>query len=141
MVKKIDHIGVVVKNIEKTLEIYEKLFGLKPTRIETLSEGGVKGAFIPIGDIDIELLEITGSPSEDVAKVLSPSDTGLHHICFEVENVDEELRSLAASGVKLVDREGHQGLSGKIGFLHPDETEGVYVEFVQIVTSKESTHI
>lgn len=131
MLKKIDHIGIIVKNIENMLEIFEELFGVKPSQIEARPEKGFKGAFFAVGDVHIELLEITGSMPERTAKVIRQTEPGLHHICFEVENVERELESLAANGVRLVEREARQGLSGKVGFIHPDETGGVYIELVQ----------
>ena len=133
MLKKIDHIGIIVEDMDKMLEVFKKMFGLSPTQIEARPEKGLKGAFLSVGDVHIELLEITGPMPEETAKVIGRTNPGLHHICFEVENVDRELESLVASGVRLVDRKARQGLSGRVGFIHPDDTGNVYIELVQKV--------
>ena len=132
MIKRLHHIGVAVKNLDEALAAYDGLLGLKPSRIETMPDQGVKAALIAIGDTEIELMEAVDANSA-VAKFLDRRGEGLHHICLEVDDVDQELRSLAAKGVELVDQQGRPGLAGKVGFLHPRAAKGVLIELVQRV--------
>ena len=132
MIKRIDHISVVVKSIDETMGALADLFGLKPSRSEVLPDQGVKAILIPVGDGEIELVEPI-DPESGVAKFLERRGEGLHHICLEVDNVDEELKSLAAKGVELIDKEGRRGLAGRVGFLHPRATKGVLIELAQKV--------
>ncbi len=130
MIKRIDHTAIVVRNIEETLELYSKLFGLKASHIETVPDQGVKTALIPIGDTEIELLEPI-DPQGGVAKFLERRGEGLHHISLEVDDVDQELSSLEGKGAELIDKKGRKGVAGRIGFLHPKSTRGVLIELAQ----------
>jgi len=131
MIKKIDHIAIAVKNLDESLQLYNDLFGIKPSRIETLPQQGVKAALLPIGDGgEIELLEPI-DPKGGVAKFLETRGEGIHHICLEVDNVDKELDELARKGLQLIDKQGRPGLAGKVGFLHPKSTKGVLIELAQ----------
>lgn len=132
MIKRIDHIAIAVKSLDETLGVFDRLFGLKPSRTETIPDQGVKAALIPVGDGEIELLESI-DPEGGVAKFVEKRGEGIHHICIEVDNVDEELKSLAAKGVELIDKQARKGLAGKVGFLHPRATKGVLIELAQKV--------
>ena len=133
MIKKIHHIAVVVKNLDEALELYDNLFGTKPSKIETIQQQGVKVALLPMAEGgEIELLEPI-DPQGGVAKFLESRGEGIHHICFEVENVDQELCVLADKGAQLLDKQGRPGLAGKVGFIHPKSTKGVLIELVQKV--------
>jgi methylmalonyl-CoA epimerase len=133
MIKKIDHIAIAVKNLDEALSAYEKIFGLKPEKIEDVPEQGVKAALIPIGNgSEIELIQPI-NPESGVAKFLEKKGEGIHHIALEVENIDQELKSLAAQGVELIDKEPRSGLAGRIAFLHPKSTRGVLYELCQKV--------
>ena len=133
MIKKVDHIAVVVKSLDEALQLYDNLFGAKPSKIETLPEQGVKAALLPIAEGgEIELLEPI-DPQSGAGKFLETRGEGIHHVCLEVDNVDEELSALAAKGVQLIDKQGRPGLSGKIGFIHPKSTKGVLIELAQKV--------
>ncbi len=133
MIKRVDHIASVVKNLDEAVELYERAFGLKPACIETLPEQGVKAALIPIGEQgEIELLEPIDAQS-GVAKFLESRGEGIHHICLEVDDVDKELELLAAKGVGLIDKKGRPGLAGKVGFIHPKSMKGVLIELAQKV--------
>ena len=131
MIKKIDHIAIAVKNLDEALQLYNNLFGVRPSKIETLPQQGVKAALLPIGDGgEIELLEPI-DPQGGVAKFLETRGEGIHHICLEVDNVDKELDELARKGLQLIDKQGRPGLAGKVGFLHPKSTKGVLIELAQ----------
>jgi methylmalonyl-CoA epimerase len=131
MIKKIDHVAIAVKSLDEALQLYDNLFGAKPTKIETLPQQGVKAALLPMADGgEIELLEPI-DPQSGVAKFIESRGEGIHHICLEVDDVDEELSSLANKGVQLIDKQGRPGLAGKVGFLHPKSTKGVLIELAQ----------
>jgi len=133
MIKKVHHVAVVVKNLDEALELYDNLFGAKPSKIETIQQQGVKAALLPMAEGgEIELLEPI-DPQSGVAKFLESRGEGIHHICFEVENIDQELCTLADKGAQLLDKQGRPGLAGKVGFIHPKSTKGVLIELVQKV--------
>jgi len=132
MIKRVDHIAIAVKSLDEALGVFESLFGLKPSHTETVPEQGVKAALIPIGDGEIEFLEPI-DPEGGVAKFIERRGEGIHHICLEVDNIDEELKSLAARGVELIDKQARKGLAGRIGFLHPRAAKGVLIELAQKV--------
>jgi methylmalonyl-CoA epimerase len=133
MIKKIDHIAIAVKNLDEALQLYDDLFGVKPSKIETISQQGVKAALLPMGEgSEIELLEPI-DPQSGIAKFLENRGEGIHHICLEVEDVDRELGILADKGFQLIDKQGRPGLAGKVGFLHPKSTKGTLIELTQKV--------
>ena len=133
MIKRVDHVAIAVKNLDEALKLYEDLFGAKPSKIETLPQQGVKAALLPMAEGgEIELLEPI-DPQGGVAKFLECRGEGIHHICFEVENVDQELCRLADKGAQLIDKQGRLGLVGKVGFIHPKSTKGVLIELAQKV--------
>ena len=133
MIKKVHHVAVVVKNLDEALQLYDNLFGAKPSKIETIPQQGVKAALLPMAEGgEIELLEPI-DPQSGVAKFLESRGEGIHHICLEVENVDQELCTLADKGAQLLDKQGRPGLAGKVGFIHPKSTKGVLIELVQKV--------
>lgn len=133
MIKKIDHIAIVVRNLDEALKLYENVFGIKPAKIETIPQQGVKAALLPVKDGgEIELLEPI-DPQSGVAKFLETKGEGIHHICLIVDDVDKELSDLANKGVSLIDKQGRSGLAGKIGFIHPKSTKGVLFELAQKV--------
>ena len=133
MIKKVHHVAVVVKNLDEALKLYDSLFGVKPSKIETLPQQGVKAALLPMAQGgEIELLEPI-DPQSGVAKFLESKGEGVHHICLEVDNIDQELSKLADKGVQLIDKQGRPGLAGKVGFIHPKSTKGVLFELAQKV--------
>lgn len=130
MIKKIHHIAVAVKNLEESLEIYCDLFGLRPKKIEILAEQKVKTAIIRLGETEIEFLEPLDVESP-IAKFIEKRGEGLHHIAFEVKNINRELKKLSGRGAELIDKKARKGLAGKIAFLHPKSAKGVLIELVQ----------
>jgi methylmalonyl-CoA/ethylmalonyl-CoA epimerase len=130
MIKRIDHVAIAVKNLNEAVNTFEKLFGLKPAKIEEVPDQGVKAAMIHIGDTELEFIEPI-DPNSGVAKFLENKGEGIHHICLEVEDTDEELKQLEAKGAKLIDKQGRKGLAGKIGFIHPKSVSGVLTELAQ----------
>lgn len=133
MIKEIHHVAIAVNNLDDALSSYEKLFGLKAEKTKTSPEQGVKAALLPIGKgTEIELIQPI-DPNGGVAKFLEKKGEGIHHICIEVDNIEQELKSLATKGVELIDKEPRTGIDGRIAFLHPKSTRGVLIELVQKV--------
>ena len=121
------HVALVVKDIEAVLGDYSDILGLPRTRVVSLDAQGVKATLIPVGDVEIELLEPT-DPEGGVARFLERRGESMHHICFQVDDVDQELKALEARGLQLLNRESRPGLAGKVGFIHPRSTQGTLVE-------------
>jgi methylmalonyl-CoA/ethylmalonyl-CoA epimerase len=130
MLKKIHHVGVVVPNLEQAMSLWRDLLGLRLTKSQTVQDQGVKAALLQVGESEIELLEPL-SPDNGVGKFLAKRGGGLHHVCFETEDVERELDAAKAKGIQLIDQKPRPGLAGIICFLHPRATRGVLVEFAQ----------
>ena len=129
MIKKVDHIAIAVNNLEEAGKTYAPM-GLKVMHTETVADQGVKIAFIPIGDSEIELVEPI-DPNGGVAKFLKTRGEGIHHICLEVDNIDREVKELMAKGVEMIDKQPRKGAAGMIAFVHPKSTKGVLIELCQ----------
>ena len=127
MIQKLHHIALAVKDIESALGDYADLFGLPRTEIVNVESQQVKATLIPVGDAEIELIEPM-DPQGGVARFLERRGEGMHHICFQVEDVDRELKAMEEKGMQLIDRQSRPGLAGMVGFLHPRSTKGVLVE-------------
>ncbi len=127
----IEHIGIAVKDLQKSIQYYENVLGLNCYAIEEISDQQVKTAFFKVGDTKIELLEST---SEDgpIAKFIQKRGEGLHHIAFHVGNLEHALNEVEEKGIQLIDRHPRKGAEGlDIAFLHPKSTFGVLTEFCQ----------
>jgi methylmalonyl-CoA/ethylmalonyl-CoA epimerase len=129
MIKKVDHIAIAVNNLDEGAKTYAPL-GLKVVHTETVADQGVKIAFIPIGDSEIELVEPI-DPEGGVAKFLKNKGEGIHHICLEVDNIDSEVKDLMAKGIQMIDKAPRKGAAGMIAFVHPKSTKGVLIELCQ----------
>ncbi len=128
MLKKIDHIGIAVKNLEEALKFYEGILGLKATKFEVVEHEKVKIAFLPVGNVNLELLQST-EPDGPINKFIWSRGEGVHHIAFKVENIDKTLQFLKEKGEFLIDKEARLGAGGaKIAFLHPKSTFGILLE-------------
>jgi methylmalonyl-CoA/ethylmalonyl-CoA epimerase len=130
MLKRIHHVGVVVPSLEQGYRFWRDLLGLELTKTATIEEQGVKAALLKVGDSEIELLEPL-SPDNGVGKFLARRGGGLHHICFESDDVARELEAARDKGLPLIDQKPRPGLAGMICFLHPKATRGVLVEYAQ----------
>ncbi len=130
MIKKIDHIGVAVSNLNEAVEVYKSL-GFHVAEIEEVEEQKVRVAMLPIGESKIELLEAT-SPESAIAKFIEKRGEGVHHIAINVENIEEALENAKKAGIKLIDEKPRIGAGGKkVAFLHPKSLKGVLLEFVE----------
>ncbi len=130
MLKRIHHIGVVVPDLEQAYRFWRDTLGLEFTKSATIEEQGVKAALLKVGDSEIELLEPL-SPDNGVGKFLARRGGGLHHLCFETDDVGRELEGARNKGLPLIDQSPRKGLAGMICFLHPKATRGVLVEYAQ----------
>ena len=131
MAIKIDHIGVCVSNLEETLKAYCDLLGLKPEEIEIeiREDQDVKTALIPLGESWIEVM--AGGPESVPAKFIEQRGQGVHHIAIGVKNLKDELKTLPAKGIPLIDTEPRIGADGrKLAFLHPKTTKTL-IELVE----------
>jgi len=131
MIKKIEHLGIAVKSIAESLPMFEALFSSSCYKEEIVESEGVRTAFIQVGESKIELLEATNENSP-IAKFLSKSRGGFHHVAFEVDDLDAELDRLAGEGFQLIHTTPKNGADNKrIAFLHPRSTAGLLVELCQ----------
>jgi methylmalonyl-CoA epimerase len=132
-VKRIDHVAIVVRELDTALRFYRDTLGVAPSRVIDFPREGVKIAFLPLGGPDgseIELLEPT-DPAGGVARFLEKRGEGIHHICLEVEDIDEALAELTAAGAAVLDTTPRPTAEGRGIFLHPTGTGGVLLELVQ----------
>lgn len=128
---KIEHIGIAVKNIEESNNLFAKLFARQPYKMEAVESEGVSTSFFQMGESKIELLEAT-NPDSAIAKFIEKRGEGIHHIAFEVENIYAEMKRLEAEGFQLINKEPKPGADNKlVCFLHPKGTNGVLVELCQ----------
>ena len=130
MFKKIDHVGIAVKNLEEAIKVWEGL-GLKVEEIEEVPDQKVRTAIIHIGESRIELLEPTAEDSP-IAKFIAKRGEGIHHIALGVTNIEEYLKELKEKGYRLIDEEPRIGAGGaKIAFVHPKAVTGVLLELCE----------
>lgn len=128
--KKIDHIGIAVKSIDNALAFY-KAMGAEVNHIEEVPSQKVKTAFIQVGETHIELLEATSDDSP-IAKYLEKNREGMHHICYEVSDINAALAELKANNVQLIDNEAKVGAHNMlVAFIHPKGNNGVLTEIAQ----------
>lgn len=128
---KLEHIGIAVQNIEAKLKIWRDLFGLKLRMIKEVPEQKVKVAVLEIDDTHIELIEPTDEHSA-VKKFIEKRGEGLHHLCFEVKDIESVLKDMKKNGIKLIDEVPRKGALGKkIAFIHPKDMGGVLIELTQ----------
>lgn len=132
MLKKIEHIGVAVQNIEKSIPLFRDILGIPLEKVYESDAIKTKVAFFPLGDSTIELIEAM-DPSSPVAKFIQKRGEGIHHICFGVENVEAALRHFEAQGIELLNKQPRRMENGDlIAFLNPKSTNGVLIELVEI---------
>ena len=135
--KKIEHIGIAVKNIEEANKTYEKLLGTSAYKSEEVESEGVLTSFFQIGKSKIELLAATREDSA-IAKYLEKKGEGIHHIAFAVDDIETEIERLKAEGFLLINEQPKKGADNKIiAFLHPKSANGVLVELCQDATGKD----
>ncbi|MCR9172424.1 MAG: methylmalonyl-CoA epimerase [bacterium] len=131
MVKQIEHLGIAVESIDATVKTFEALLGTECYKEEMVESEGVRTAFLMVGTSKIELLEATNENSA-IAKYLQKNRGGFHHVAFEVDDIEAELKRLEGEGFQLIHQTPKGGADNKrIAFLHPKSTHGLLVELCQ----------
>lgn len=129
--KKIEHLGIAVKDLEKSNALFAQLFGTAHYKMEEVASEGVKTSFFKTGPNKIELLEATNADSP-IAKFIEKKGEGIHHIAFEVDDIRAEIARLKAEGFTVLNEEPKMGADNKwVAFLHPKTTNGVLIELCQ----------
>lgn len=132
--KKLEHIGIAVKNLQQANKLFAKLLGREHYKVETVESEGVTTSFFELGGVKIELLEATSAGSP-ISKFIEKRGEGIHHLAFEVENIEESIRHYEQLGFQLISKEPKKGADNKlICFLHPKSTQGVLIELCQEIT-------
>ncbi|MBK7869421.1 MAG: methylmalonyl-CoA epimerase [Saprospiraceae bacterium] len=133
MVLRLEHIGIAVKDLEASNELFSKLLGKNYYKMEEVASEHVKTSFFQNGEAKIELLEAT-SPDSAIAKYIEKRGEGIHHIAFEVDDIYKEMQRLVSEGFQLLTPEPKRGADNKlVCFFHPKSTNGVLVELCQTI--------
>ncbi|MCB9188654.1 MAG: methylmalonyl-CoA epimerase [Flavobacteriales bacterium] len=129
--KKIEHLGIAVKDISASNELFSKLLNTTPYKEESVESEGVITSFFKIGESKIELLQATHAESP-IAKFIEKKGEGIHHIAFNVEDIDQEIERLQKEGFEMIHKTPKKGADNMmIAFLHPKSTNGVLIEICQ----------
>ena len=131
----INHICLAVRDIEETLRFYQDLFGIGDVDIKNIEDQRVRAALVKVGNTQLEFIQPIDAIG-GVARFIERRGEGMHHICFEVDNLENTLKQLDAENIQLIDKTPRVGLSGMIAFIHPKETHGVLIELVDHDTAK-----
>ncbi|HLH32597.1 MAG TPA: methylmalonyl-CoA epimerase [Terriglobia bacterium] len=128
---KIDHVGIAVKSLAQAVKVYQDAIGLSVSGYDEVDDQGVRVAMLTIGESRIELLEPTREDSP-IEKFMTKRGEGIHHIAVRVDNIEQTLEKLKASGVRLIDSAPRNGAHNtRIAFIHPSSTHGVLLELVE----------
>ena len=128
---KIEHIGIAVKNLEASNKLFTSLLGAEPYKMEAVESEGVQTSFFKVGPNKIELLEGMSTESP-ISKFIEKKGEGIHHIAFEVENIEEEILRIKKEGFTMIHETAKKGADNKlIAFLHPKSSNGVLIELCQ----------
>lgn len=132
---KVEHIGIAVKDLAKSNEVFKKLFGEEHYKVESVESEQVSTSFFKIGDTKIELLESTG-PDSAIGKYIDKRGEGIHHMAYEVADIHSEMDRLKKEGFIILNETPKKGADNKlVCFLHPKSTNGVLVELCQEITA------
>ncbi|MFW5714571.1 MAG: methylmalonyl-CoA epimerase [Brevefilum sp.] len=131
-IKKINHVAILVEDIEAALEFWRDQLGLSLDHIEDVPTQASKVAFMPVGEGEVELVEPT-DPKTGLAKYLEKRGEGMHHLCMEVDDIDAKLADLEEKGVRLINEKPIELPGRKMAFIHPKSASGVLVELYEIV--------
>ncbi len=131
-IKKVNHVAIVVRDIDQALGFWETALGLKLDHIEEVPSQQSKVAFIPVGESEVELVQPTTDDS-GMAAYLEKKGEGMHHLCVEVEDIDGMLKQLAEHGVRLINETALELPGRKMAFVHPKSTNGVLVELYELL--------
>lgn len=129
--EKLEHIGIAVKNLDQANKLFATLLGREHYKIESVESEGVKTSFFKVGDVKIELLEASHEDSP-IAKFIEKRGEGVHHLAFEVKDIDASIKDYEQKGFALINPTAKRGADNKrICFLHPKSTGGVLIELCQ----------
>ncbi|MCX8117717.1 MAG: methylmalonyl-CoA epimerase [Desulfobacterota bacterium] len=131
MLKKIDHIAIAVHNLEEAARFYQEVMGLTLSGVEVVTAQKTRVGFFKIGESNIELVQPT-EPDSPLVKFLETKGQGIHHICFEVDDVESEVKAFLERGATMVDQKPRPGAhDSKVAFVHPKSTGGVLIELCE----------
>ena len=131
MLGRIDHIGVAVDDLDRSVELYRDRFGMEVQHRETVEEFGVEAVLLEIGEGHVELLRPLSGDSA-VGRFLERNGPGLHHVAYLTDDIDSALESARAAGLRLIDEQPRRGIRrSRVAFLHPKSTGGVLTELVE----------
>ena len=122
----VDHLGIIVDNLDQSIELFERMFDLKPSKIKEMADVGLRVACLKAENIDIELIQYTSE--ENFGKRVMGSEKGVNHISINVEDMDAVLRDLEEKGIKTKEGFPRAGSHGLVAFFEPDTTEGILLE-------------
>jgi methylmalonyl-CoA/ethylmalonyl-CoA epimerase len=131
-IKKINHVAIVVADIEQALGFWRDALGLELDHVEDVPSQKAQVAFMPLGDSEVELVQPT-DPNSGAGKFLAERGGGMHHLCFEVDDIDAKLEELKAKGVRLINETALELPGRRMAFIHPKSSGGVLVELYQLV--------
>jgi methylmalonyl-CoA/ethylmalonyl-CoA epimerase len=132
MLKKINHIAVAVNNLEEAAKFYQTILGLKLSGVEVVTAQKTKVGFFKIGESNIELVQ-PAEPDSPLVKFLETKGPGIHHICFEVDDVEAEVKAFLEKGATMVDQKPRPGAHNtKVAFVHPKSSSGVLIELCEL---------
>jgi methylmalonyl-CoA/ethylmalonyl-CoA epimerase len=129
---KINHLAIVVENIEDSLNFWRDALGLPMGEIQNVAQEHVKIAFLEVGESHVELVQPTSDDS-GIAKYLAKKGAGMHHVCFEVEDINAALEQMASKGIELINETPRERDGRKYAFIHPKSTGGVLVELYEVL--------
>lgn len=131
MFTRIDHVGVAVERLDQAIELYRDSFRLELAHREVVEEQGVEAVLLDVGENHVELLAPL-APDTPVGKFLAKNGPGLHHVAYQVDDIDATLEALREAGLRLIDEQPRAGIRGsRVAFMHPRSTGGVLTEIVQ----------
>ncbi len=131
MFARIDHIGIAVESIDEALKTYEQAYAMALVHREVVEEQGVEAVLLDVGENHVELLQPLG-PDTPVGKYLARRGPGIHHVAYQVHDIDSELERLRGAGIELIDETPRTGIRGsRVAFCHPRSTGGVLTEIVE----------
>jgi methylmalonyl-CoA/ethylmalonyl-CoA epimerase len=132
MLKKINHIAIVVNNIEEAAKFYQNVLGLNFSGIEMVAAQKTRVGFLKIGESNIELVQ-PAEPDSPLVKFLETKGQGIHHICFEVDDIETEVKGFLQNGATMVDQRPRPGAHDtKVAFVHPKSSGGVLIELCEL---------
>lgn len=131
MLNRIDHIGIAVDDLDAAINLYENVLGMKLVHRETVTEQGVDAVLFDVGENHVELLAPIGEDTP-VGKFLAKNGPGLHHVAYQVSNIEDTLDSLKSDGIRLIDETPRTGIRGsRVAFVHPKSSGAVLTEIVE----------